>query len=80
MLSNRVPFIRGGAEELSFNLVRRLREAGHQAEEMRIPFSWNPAERLIEEMVIARSLRLWNVGSCDRPEVSCLSHLLTTTK
>jgi glycosyltransferase involved in cell wall biosynthesis len=61
VLSNRVPFIRGGAEELSFNLVRRLQEAGHQAEEMRIPFSWNPAERLIEEMVIARSLRLSNV-------------------
>jgi glycosyltransferase involved in cell wall biosynthesis len=61
VLSNRVPFIWGGAEELSFNLVRRLQEAGHQAEEMRIPFSWNPAERLIEEMVIARSLRLANV-------------------
>jgi glycosyltransferase involved in cell wall biosynthesis len=51
----------GGAEELSFNLVRRLREAGHEAEKMRIPFSWNPAERLIDEMVIARSLRLSNV-------------------
>jgi glycosyltransferase involved in cell wall biosynthesis len=61
VLSNRVPFIWGGAEELSFNLVRQLREAGHQAEEMRIPFSWTPAERLIEEMVIARSLRLWNI-------------------
>jgi glycosyltransferase involved in cell wall biosynthesis len=28
---------------------------------MRIPFSCSPAERLIEEMVIARSLRVWNV-------------------
>lgn len=61
MLSNRAPFIWGGAEELSFHLVRRLREAGHQAEEMRIPFSWNPAERLIEEMVIAHSIRVYNV-------------------
>jgi len=61
VLSNRVPYIRGRAEELSFNLVRQLQEAGHQAEEMRIPFSWSPTERLIEEMVIARSLRLTNV-------------------
>jgi glycosyltransferase involved in cell wall biosynthesis len=61
VLSNRVPYIRGGAEEISFNLVRQLQEAGHQAEEMRIPFSWSPTERLIEEMVIARSLRLTNV-------------------
>jgi glycosyltransferase involved in cell wall biosynthesis len=61
VLSNRVPFVWGGAEELSFHLVRRLKEAGHQAEEMRLPFSWNPAERLIEEMVIARSVRLTNV-------------------
>ena len=28
---------------------------------MRLPFSWNPAQRLIEEMVIARSVRLTNV-------------------
>lgn len=61
VLSNRAPFIRGGAEELSFHLVRRLRAAGHEAEEMRILFSWNPADRLIEEMLIARSLRVWNV-------------------
>ena len=60
VLSTRLPFIRGGAEELSFHLVKRLRDAGHEAEEMRIPFSWNPAERLIEEMMIARSLRVWN--------------------
>jgi glycosyltransferase involved in cell wall biosynthesis len=61
VLSNRVPFVWGGAEELSSNLVRRLREAGHDAEEMRIPFAWNPAERVIDEMVIARSLRIPNV-------------------
>jgi glycosyltransferase involved in cell wall biosynthesis len=61
VLSNRLPFIRGGAEELSSNLVTQLRKAGHEAEEMRIPFSWEPRERLIDEMLIARSLRVHNV-------------------
>jgi glycosyltransferase involved in cell wall biosynthesis len=59
-MTTRVPFIWGGAEELSFHLVKRLREAGHEAEQMRIPFTWYPAERLIEEMTISRSIRVWN--------------------
>lgn len=61
VLNTRVPFIRGGAEELSRHLVRQLLIAGHEAEEMRIPFSWNPRERLVDEMLIARNLRVANV-------------------
>ncbi|MDQ6781236.1 MAG: glycosyltransferase family 4 protein [Candidatus Eremiobacteraeota bacterium] len=61
VVSNRVPFVHGGAEELCVHLVKQLRLHGVAAEAMRIPFSWNPAERLIEEMLIARSLRLYNV-------------------
>src|SRR5262245_41078277 len=55
------PFVWGGAEELCHHLVLNLRRAGVEAEAMRIPFAWEPAERIIEEIVLSRSLRLWNV-------------------
>jgi glycosyltransferase involved in cell wall biosynthesis len=60
VLSTRQPFIWGGAEELATNLVQRLIAAGHEAEAMYLSFSWHPAERLIEEMAIARSIRISN--------------------
>ena len=61
VLSTMVPFVHGGAEELFVHLVRNLQAAGVEAEGFRIPFTWNPAERLIDEMLIARRLRLFNV-------------------
>ena len=62
VLSTMVPFVRGGAEELCDHLVRNLRlRRGVEAEAMRIPFTWNPAEGLVEEMLIARSLGIFNV-------------------
>jgi glycosyltransferase involved in cell wall biosynthesis len=61
VLTNMVPFVRGGAEVLCDYLVSHLRGAGVNAEAMRIPFSWEPAERLIEEMLACRSLKLANV-------------------
>lgn len=61
VLSTMVPFVRGGAEELCDHLVRHLRlRRGVQAEAMRIPFTWDPAEGLVEEMLIARSLSIFN--------------------
>ena len=62
VVNNAAPFQRGGAEELADHLVRRLNATpGVQSELVRIPFAWEPAERLIEEMLIARGLRLPNV-------------------
>lgn len=62
VLNNAAPFIRGGAEELADHLVARLvRIRGVEAELLRLPFNWNPAERLIEEIVLHRQLRLSNV-------------------
>ena len=34
---------------------------GVEAEAMRIPFTWEPAEGVVEEMLITRSLSIWNV-------------------
>jgi len=62
VVNNAAPFIRGGAEELADNLVAQLAATpGVQAELMRIPFAWSPSERLIEEILIHRRLKIWNV-------------------
>ena len=62
VVTNMAPFVRGGAEALATHLVHNLNSsAGVQAELLRVPFKWDPAERLIEEMLVARSLRLTNV-------------------
>src|SRR5262245_36713139 len=62
VLNNMVPFIRGGAEALADQLVHHLNATpGIQAELLRIPFKWQPAERLVEEILIGRSLRLYGV-------------------
>lgn len=61
VLTSKVPFARGGAEVLCENLVLNLRQRGVNAEAMPIPFSLNRPERLIQEMLVARSLRLFNV-------------------
>jgi glycosyltransferase involved in cell wall biosynthesis len=61
VLNNMVPFLRGEAEALAEEIVRRLNVThGIQAELVRIPFKREPAERLIDEMLICRSLRLYN--------------------
>ncbi len=49
-----VPFIRGGAELLAEELARALREAGHQAEIVSIPFKWYPAHCLVDAMATWR--------------------------
>ncbi len=62
VINNAAPFIRGGAEELADHLVRRLNAVrGVESELLRIPFTWDPAERLIEEILIHQNLRLVNV-------------------
>ena len=61
VLTTRVPFFHGGAEELRDHLVANLCLHGIDAEAMSIPFTWDPAERLIEEMWIARTLEITNV-------------------
>ncbi len=61
VLSTMVPFVRGGAEELCDHLVRNLRlRRGVEAEAMRLPFTWDPPEGLVEEMLVARSLSIVN--------------------
>jgi glycosyltransferase involved in cell wall biosynthesis len=61
IVNNQAPFVRGGAELLAEWLHQKLQEYGHQAEIVRIPFQWNPPERIIDHMLAARLVRLTNV-------------------
>jgi hypothetical protein len=54
----RVPFVNGGAEIHAEGLCRALREAGHQAEIIAIPFKWYPPERILDQMLACRLLDL----------------------
>jgi glycosyltransferase involved in cell wall biosynthesis len=61
LLTNCVPFVRGGAEHLVESLRDKLNEYGHEAMIIRIPLAWHPPERIVEHILAARLLRLYNV-------------------
>ena len=61
VVNNAVPYMRGGAEHLAEALVRRLIEAGHEAVLYRIPFQWNPQEKILDSLLAARLLRFPNL-------------------
>ena len=61
IVNNMVPFLRGGAESLATNLVRHLRRYGHDADLLRVPFRWEPAHRILDEMLACRMMRVNNV-------------------
>ncbi|MCW5770577.1 MAG: glycosyltransferase [Rhodospirillaceae bacterium] len=62
VVNNMAPFVWGGAEELAEHLVRNLNATpGVESEMLRLPFQWEPAERLPIEIFIHRTLRLNNV-------------------
>jgi glycosyltransferase involved in cell wall biosynthesis len=61
VINNAVPFLRGGAEKLADTLVDQLRRCGHEADLLRVPFRFQPAERIYDEILACRLLRLYNV-------------------
>ena len=61
VINNCVPFVAGGAEHLAQALTRKLREYGHEAALIRIPFQWEPPSKIVECMLACRLLRLPNV-------------------
>ncbi|HTG48134.1 MAG TPA: glycosyltransferase family 4 protein [Actinomycetota bacterium] len=52
------PFMRGGAESHAEALVAALREAGHTAELVTMPFKWYPPDELVHQMGMWRSVDL----------------------
>jgi glycosyltransferase involved in cell wall biosynthesis len=59
--NNCVPFVRGGAEHLAAALTEKLNEFGHEAMLVRIPFRWEPPDRILEGILACRLMRLPNV-------------------
>jgi len=52
------PFVKGGAETHAEQLVRALREAGHEAELVYVAGKWYPGTELVHQMAVWRSLDL----------------------
>jgi glycosyltransferase involved in cell wall biosynthesis len=61
VVNNQAPFVRGGAELLAEWLQAKLKEYGHEAEVVRVPFRWNPCEKVVDHMLAARLIRLAGV-------------------
>jgi len=53
-----VPFVHGGAEVHVRQLVRQLRERGHQAELVSVPFKWYPKDEILPHAAAWRLLDL----------------------
>jgi glycosyltransferase involved in cell wall biosynthesis len=53
-----VPFARGGVEIFTDDLVVQLRERGHDADLVSVPFKWYPRERVLTQAFLWRLLDL----------------------
>jgi glycosyltransferase involved in cell wall biosynthesis len=53
-----VPFARGGAEIFADDLVGELRERGHEADLVTVPYKWYPGERVLSQAFLWRLLDL----------------------
>src|SRR6187402_1408733 len=56
-----VPFERGGAEIMVDRLVHELREHGHEADLVTVPFKWYPGARVLSQAFLWRLLDLEEV-------------------
>jgi len=60
--TSQVPFARGGAEALSDGLCHALREHGHDADIVSLPYSWTPHANLFKSALAWRLLDLQEVN------------------
>jgi glycosyltransferase involved in cell wall biosynthesis len=56
--SAQIPFEYGGAEVLASELVHELRERGHEAELVTLPFKWYPGTRVLSQAFLWRLVDL----------------------
>ncbi|MEO0622948.1 MAG: glycosyltransferase [Pseudomonadota bacterium] len=62
VVTTQAPFIIGGAERHSANLVAALRARGHEATEISIPYKWYPAKALVDHVLAAKLIDLTDLG------------------
>ena len=58
IVTNQVPFVQGGAEFLVDNFKKKLIEYGHEAQVIKLPFSWYPQDRIIDSIMAAKLTRI----------------------
>ena len=56
IITTQCPFVVGGAELHARNLEAALREHGHEAEIVTMPFKWYPATTVLDHMLAARAM------------------------
>jgi glycosyltransferase involved in cell wall biosynthesis len=69
--TTQVPFARGGAELLSEGLRDALRDAGHEAEIVALPFAWTPRPNLIKSALAWRLLDLTQIDGRPVDAIIC---------
>ncbi|MEM9145087.1 MAG: glycosyltransferase [Pseudomonadota bacterium] len=62
VVTTQAPFIIGGAERHSANLVTALKARGHEATEISIPYKWYPARALVDHVLAAKLIDLTDLG------------------
>lgn len=62
ILNTFAPFIYGGAEYLADCLYQKLKIQGYSVNIIRIPFSWDPSQKIVESMLSAKLLHLANTS------------------
>ncbi|MDD4348684.1 MAG: glycosyltransferase family 4 protein [Opitutales bacterium] len=62
LATTQAPFMTGGAEIHADTLLDVLRKKGHQADIIRLPFFWDPPERIIDSALAARMI---DAGACN---------------
>jgi glycosyltransferase involved in cell wall biosynthesis len=72
VLHPQTAFARGGAEVHTEALVRALREAGHEAEQVTIAGKWYPATELAHQMAVWRSFDITESGGLEVDAVIAL--------
>lgn len=58
VVNTMAPFVSGGAEQLADHLVTNLRLGGHDAALLRMPFAWDPYDKIPSEIVRLKMLEL----------------------
>src|SRR5262249_22651766 len=61
VVNTQVPFVHGGAEQLAGWLVDQLRERGHQAELVLLPYWVAPPQTVLENAIAAHFTRITGV-------------------
>jgi glycosyltransferase involved in cell wall biosynthesis len=67
-----VPFVRGGAELMAEDLLAALRERGHEADLVTMPFKWYPGARVLDQAF------LWRLADLSESDGTPIDRVIAT--